>query len=105
VVAQNRNPPEEDARPLTPAVAVELEGALRAAMTSPSRDASERLSRAVKAAGADARAHSLRPEDLLRIFRALEDRIEADWKPSDKESGFSIRHRTIRVMLEAYYAG
>lgn len=99
MVAQHTKTPDEPPRPLSAAVAEELEQAVRAFLSQPSGDADEALRRAIASAGRDARERQLRPEELLLAFKSIEERVRA----ASSKGHASARTRLIQALLEAYY--
>lgn len=96
------NPPEGESRSLSPDITARLEQALRAFISAPSERVTETLRTALQAAARDARARDLRPEELIVLFRAMEERIgklpEGEFAPTS-----TFRSRMLGAMLQAYY--
>lgn len=103
MVAQHSNTPGEPPRSLSAEVEQRLERALRGLVADRSTAITEGLTDALKAAGSDARERNLRPEELILVFKTLEERIGVT--RSDEETGprSNFRARLIRALLEAYY--
>jgi hypothetical protein len=102
MVPQQTNPPGEPPRTLSPDVEQQLEQSLRTFLTTKNASADDVRS-ALQRAAKDARARSLRAEELLTILKGLESRIGTvlpEDGGGDRDAG---RSRLIRAMIEAYY--
>src|SRR5205809_3420381 len=75
MVAQHTNTPEEPPRSLSPEVTEQLEQALRDFAAAAKPMVTEVLRTALARAGDDARARKLRAEELILLFKAMEQRI------------------------------
>ena len=102
MVPQHTNPPGDPPRSLSPDVEKQLEQSLRTFLKTKNAPADDVRS-ALQAAARDARARSLRAEELLTILKSLELRLGSSIPEDggdDKDAG---RSRLIRAMIEAYY--
>jgi hypothetical protein len=103
MVAQQTNTPEEPPRSLSPDVTEQLEQALRGFAASARPVVTDALRSALERAGNDARERKLRPEELILVFKAMEQRIGVRFPDSETAGGAAFRTRLIRALLEAYY--
>lgn len=103
MVAQHKTPGEPP-RSLSPKVAEQLEAALRVLAHSDTAENLELLHQALRVAGADARQHGLRPEELMLTFKDVERRLANILPGAGPSSAQSLRTRLIQILLTAYYA-
>jgi hypothetical protein len=103
MVAQPTNTPEEPPRSLSPGVKEQLEQALREFADAAKPIVTDALRSALERAGNDARARKLRAEELILLFKAMEQRIGVKFPDLEREGGATFRTRLIRALLEAYY--
>jgi hypothetical protein len=103
MVAQHSNTPPEPTRGLSPDVEEQLQQALRAFVSSGQSVPGDDIRAAVAAAGSDARARGLLPEELLLVFKGLEQQIGASLSAKESASAASLRARLIHALLGAYY--
>ena len=103
MVAQHTNTPEEPPRSLSPEVTEQLEQALREFAAAAKPIVTEVLRTALERAGADARARKLRAEELILLFKAMEQRIGVKFPDPQIGGGVTFRAQLIRGLLEAYY--
>jgi hypothetical protein len=103
MVAQPTNTPEEPPRSLSPDVKEQLEQALRGFAASARPVVTDALRTALERAGNDARERKLRPEELILVFKAMEQRIGVRFPGPETQGGATFRTRLIRALLEAYY--
>jgi hypothetical protein len=101
MVPQHTNDPVGPPRGLSPEVERELEDALRE--LSGEASVSPRLTKAIQAAGHDARRRALRSDELLLAFKAIEARVGPLADVEYFQAPIS-RTRLIRALIEAYYA-
>src|SRR6266571_7862338 len=103
MVAQHTNAPEEPPRSLSPEVTVQLEQALREVASAARPVVTDALRSALERAGHDARARTLRAEELIIVFKAMEQRLGVTFPDPETAGGATFRTRLIRTLLEAYY--
>lgn len=103
MVAQHTNTPQEPPRSLSPEVKEQLEQALREFAAAASPVVTDSLRTALERAGNDARERTLRPEELILVFKSIEQRLGVRFPDSETAGGATFRTRLIRALLEAYY--
>jgi len=87
---------------LSPEVKEQLERALREFAASATAVVTDALRATLERAAHEARARKLRPEELILVFKSLEQRIGVRF-PDAKAGDPTFRTRLIRTLLEAYY--
>jgi len=103
MVAKQTNTPEKPTRSLSPEVTEQLEQALRDFAAAARPTVSDALRSALERAGSDARERKLRPEELILVFKSMEQRIGVSFPDPDTTGSATFRTRLIRSLLEAYY--
>src|SRR5438270_10412651 len=103
MVARHTNTPEEPARSLSPEVTEQLERALRELAAASSPAVTDSLRATLEKAGNEARERQLRPEELILVFKSMEQRIGVRFPDAEKAGDPTLRTRLIRTLLEAYY--
>jgi hypothetical protein len=103
MVSQHTKTPEEPPRSLSPEVKEQLGQALREFASATRPVVTDALRRALERAGHDAREQKLRPEELILVLKAMEQRIGVRLPDSETAGGAAFRTRLIRALLEAYY--
>jgi hypothetical protein len=103
MVAQHTNTPQEPPRSLSPEVEEQLEQALREFAAAASPVVKDSLRTALERAGHDARERKLRPEELILVFKSIEQRLGVRFPDAETAGGATFRARLIRALLEAYY--
>jgi hypothetical protein len=97
------NTPEEPPRSLSPEVEEQLEHALRDFAAAAAPVVTDSLRTTLETAGNEARERKMRPEELILLFKSMEQRIGVRF-PDPKTAGDpTFRTRLIRALLEAYY--
>ena len=104
MVAQHTNTPGEPPRPFSPEIEKALVNALRSLAEGDSDASSGKLRRAVAAAGEDARARDLRPEELVLAFKSIEAQLAKLLTPAASSAHEAVRTQVMQLLLEAYYA-
>ena len=90
----------ENARALSPDVESRLTASLKAHASQPTEQTANALKAALDAAARDARARQLRSEELLIVFKAIEQSSGALMR--DDKSAMS-RNKLIKALLDSYY--
>jgi hypothetical protein len=103
MVAQHTNTPEESPRALSPEVTEQLEQALREFAAAARPMVTDAMRTALEKAGSDARERKLRAEELILVFKSMEQRIGLKFPDPERAGDPTFRTRLIRALLEAYY--
>lgn len=103
MVAQHTSTPEGAPRSLSPQVKERLEHALREFAAEATPVVSDALRTALEGAGNDARERRLRPEELILVFKSMEQRLGIRFPDPQKAGDPTFRTGLIRILLEAYY--
>ena len=98
-----RNTPDEPNPAFSADVERALTAALRALATGQADSASSHVRDGVAAAGTEARARALRPEELVVAFKRIEDAVIRALDAREQANHAAERNRLMQILLEAYY--
>jgi hypothetical protein len=102
MVAQHTNNPGPPPRSLSPEVEDQLARALRQRLSGKEPSIDPMLQDALRGAAREARERALMPEDLVLVFKRLDQRMDTRLA-MDETLRVSLRTKIVRALLEAYY--